>query len=62
MFIDIPTIVIVTLIGVAVWQQFNIKLLQEDIDEVTDKHNSFVEVVDAVFRDILVAAEEKDDD
>ncbi len=62
MFIDIPTIVIVVLIGVTAWQQFSIKLLEEDMDDIMDKHNDFVEAMDKVFQGILIAAEEKDDD
>tara|TARA_R110002167_G_scaffold9381_1_gene42805 strand:- start:1418 stop:1612 length:195 start_codon:yes stop_codon:yes gene_type:complete len=62
MFIDIPTIVIVVLIGITAWQQFSIKLLEEDMDDIMDKHNDFVEAMDKVFQGILIAAEEKDDD
>ncbi len=62
MFIDIPTIVIVVLVGIAAWQQFSIKCLEEDMDEIMDKHNDFVEAMDTVFQGILVATEEKDDD
>ena len=62
MFLDIPTIVVAVLIGVVAWQQFNIHCLKEDMDQIMDSHNDFVDVMDTVFQGILVAAEEKDDD
>tara|TARA_B110000093_G_scaffold183366_1_gene233995 strand:+ start:3541 stop:3738 length:198 start_codon:yes stop_codon:yes gene_type:complete len=63
MFIDIPTLVVALLIGVVAWQQYNIYMLQEDVDQVFEKHNDFVEAVDKVFQGILDSDYKgKDDD
>ena len=63
MFIDIPTLVVALLIGVVAWQQYNIYMLQEDVDQVFEKHNDLVEAVDKVFQGILDSDYKgKDDD
>ena len=54
-----------TAIGVALciiaWQQYQIRCLDTDIDNIIDKHNEFVETVSTVFETILEAQIQEDE-
>jgi hypothetical protein len=58
MFIDIPTAIIAVLICVVAWQQWNILILQSEMDETIDSHNDFVEAVNEAFTSITSAIKE----
>tara|TARA_R110001632_G_scaffold84257_1_gene185960 strand:- start:430 stop:624 length:195 start_codon:yes stop_codon:yes gene_type:complete len=58
MFIDIPTAVVGILICIVAWQQWNILLLQSEVDETIDSHNNFVDAVDEAFTSITASIKE----
>ena len=58
MFIDTPTAIIAVLICVVAWQQWNILILQSEMDETIDSHNDFVEAVNEAFTSITNAIKE----
>jgi hypothetical protein len=58
MFIDTPTAIIAVLICVVAWQQWNILILQSEMDETIDSHNDFVEAVNEAFTSITSAIKE----
>ena len=62
MFINPMTIVGVIVLLLVAYQQWCILRLDRDIDELTDKHNNFVETVANVFETIVDAAEALDED
>ena len=37
------------LVGIVAWQQYNIKNLQDDMDEIIDSHNHFVTTMIDIF-------------
>jgi hypothetical protein len=58
MFIDTPTAIIAVLICVVAWQQWNILILQSEMDETIDSHNDFVEAVNEAFTSVTSAIKE----
>jgi len=58
MFIDTPTAIIAVLICVVAWQQWNILILQSEMDETIDSHNNFVDAVNDAFTSITDAIKE----
>jgi transcription elongation factor Elf1 len=58
MFIDTPTAIIAVLICVVAWQQWNILILQSEMDETIDSHNDFVDAVNEAFTSITSAIKE----
>ena len=62
MFINPMTIVGVIVLLLVAYQQWCILRLDRDIDELTDKHNNFVETVSNVFEAIVDAADALDED
>lgn len=58
MFIDTPTAIIAILICVIAWQQWNILILQSEMDETIDSHNNFVDAVNEAFTSITDAIKE----
>jgi hypothetical protein len=58
MFIDTPTAIIAVLICVVAWQQWNILILQSEMDETIDSHNNFVDAVNEAFTSITNAIKE----
>ena len=58
MFIDTPTAIIAILICVIAWQQWNILILQSEMDETIDSHNNFVDAVNEAFTAITDAIKE----
>jgi|TARA_B110000858_G_scaffold151312_1_gene172306 hypothetical protein len=58
MFIDTPTAIIAVLICVVAWQQWNILILQSEMDETIDSHNNFVDAVNEAFTSITDAIKE----
>ena len=57
MFINPMTIVGVIVLLLVAYQQWCILRLDRDIDELTDKHNNFVETVASVFEAIEEASD-----
>ena len=62
MFINPMTIVGVIVLLLVAYQQWCILRLDRDIDELTDKHDNFVETVSNVFEAIVDAADALDED
>ena len=58
MLIDTPTAIIAVLICVVAWQQWNILILQSEMDETIDSHNNFVDAVNEAFTSITDAIKE----
>ena len=58
MFIDTPTAIIAVLICVVAWQQWNILILQSEMDETIDSHNNFVDAVNEAFTSVTNAIKE----
>lgn len=58
MFIDTPTAIVAILICVVAWQQWNILILQSEVDETIDSHNNFVDAVNEAFTTITKDIEE----
>lgn len=58
MFIDTPTAIIAILICVIAWQQWNILILQSEMDETIDSYNNFVDAVNEAFTSITDAIKE----
>jgi hypothetical protein len=58
MLIDTPTAIIAVLICVVAWQQWNILILQSEMDETIDSHNNFVDAVNEAFTSITNAIKE----
>lgn len=58
MFIDTPTAIIAVLICAVAWQQWNILILQSEMDETIDSHNNFVDAVNEAFTSITNAIKE----
>tara|TARA_R110000737_G_scaffold333729_1_gene351554 strand:+ start:293 stop:490 length:198 start_codon:yes stop_codon:yes gene_type:complete len=53
MFIDTTFVAGALLLLVVAYQQYCILRLDKDIDELTDKHNHFVDSVSSVFDEII---------
>lgn len=62
MFIEPMTIAGVIVLLLVAYQQWCILRLDRDIDELTDKHNDFVETVAKVFEAIVEASEEMEEE
>mgnify|MGYP003659629512 CR=1 FL=1 len=62
MFIEPMTIAGVIVLLLVAYQQWCILRLDRDIDELTDKHNDFVETVANVFDAIVEASEEMEEE
>ena len=62
MFIDPMVVAGVIVLLLVAYQQWCILHLDRDIDELTDKHNNFVETVSNVFEAIVDAADALDED
>jgi hypothetical protein len=60
MFIDTTFVAGALLLLVVAYQQYCILRLDKDIDDLTDKHNHFVDAVSTVFDEIIKL--EADDD
>ena len=58
MFVDIPTVVVLALVLVAAWQQYNIIILHNEVDETIDKHNDLVDAVNTAFGELTDALRE----
>ena len=62
MFIDIPTIVVAALVIIVAWQQYNIAVLQDEVDETIDKHNDLVAAINAAFGELTEAIRKQAND
>tara|TARA_B110000908_G_scaffold95717_1_gene113295 strand:+ start:763 stop:954 length:192 start_codon:yes stop_codon:yes gene_type:complete len=62
MFIEPMTIAGVIVLLLVAYQQWCILRLDRDIDELTDKHNNFVETVANVFEAIVEASDEMEEE
>ena len=58
MFVDIPTVIVFALVLVAAWQQYNIIILHNEVDETIDKHNDLVDAVNTAFGELTDALRE----
>ena len=62
MFIDIPTIVVAALVLIVAWQQYNIAVLQDEVDETIDKHNDLVAAINDAFGELTEAIRKQAND
>lgn len=62
MFIEPTEVAGAIVIIMIAYQQYILIRLDRDIDELTDKHNDFVETVSKVFAAIVEASEEMEED
>tara|TARA_R110001606_G_scaffold340473_1_gene488722 strand:+ start:347 stop:538 length:192 start_codon:yes stop_codon:yes gene_type:complete len=62
MFIEPMTIAGVIVLLLVAYQQWCILRLDRDIDELTDKHNNFVETVANVFEAIVEASDDMEEE
>ena len=62
LFIDPMVVAGVIVLLLVAYQQWCILHLDRDIDELTDKHNNFVETVANVFEAIVEASDEMEEE